>query len=50
MKLEILIEDGKPLLVLSDQINRNKMIDVYCSEYGHSTAQHSTARLFARLA
>ena len=44
MKLQILIESEKPLLILSDRIDRNKKIAVYRSGHGASTAQRAYLR------
>ena len=44
MKLEILIENEKPLIVLSDNINRDKTIDVYSVSDGHATATRAYLR------
>lgn len=43
MRIEILIEDGRPLLVFPDDIQRDKTVTVYGRE-GHSAASRAYLR------
>lgn len=47
MRIEILIEDGRPLLVFPDEIQRDKTVTVYGRE-GHSTASRGYLRKLAQ--
>lgn len=44
MKIQILIEDGAPLLAFSDRENHNKTLEVYSVKEGHSTATRAYLR------
>lgn len=44
MKLEILIEDGKPLIVFSQEINRDKTINCCSQQDGHTQATRGYLR------
>ena len=43
MRIEVLIENGRPLLVFPDDIQRDKTVTVYGRE-GHSTASRAYLR------
>lgn len=44
MKIHVKIEDGAPLLVFPDNMNRDKSIGVYSEKDGHSSASRAYVR------
>lgn len=44
MKLELLMENGRPLIVFPDQLERDKTILVYTTTDGHSSASRAYLR------
>lgn len=47
MKIEIYIEDGAPLLVFPQQINRNKTVNCYSQRAGHVQVTRAHLRTLA---
>ena len=48
MKLEIRLEDGKPILFFTDSENRDKTIDCYTQRDGHNTAARAYMRRLSK--
>jgi hypothetical protein len=44
MKLDIKIENGSPIIFLTDEVNHNKMVVCYSKAYGHSSADRGYMR------
>lgn len=48
MKIEIYMEDGKPLIVFADQINGDKTVNCCSQQDGHTQATRAYLRTLPR--